>query len=287
MLKNRQAGKDFSFEQLPSNRREVFFDVIKVRFDVLLKAGFLNFLFLIPLIAVLFIKTMYFNGLMYQLSQEIITETQYASISFSSSLTFNALIIVGACIGALGLAGLIKIIRELIWYEPIFFKEDFLKGIKQNGKLTVLSTLLLSLVYAISDIVYKSVWISEVVRYIPYAILVIIALPLFLFSIAQISVYNNKLSQTITNSFILYIKSAPVTLGFSLILWVCSFLKLIPSTVIEFVIISTLAILVLVPYILAWFAFAFTQFDKHINLNRYPEIYRKALVERDTKAQNK
>ena len=44
------AKKDFEVKDLPSNRIEVLTDILKIRFDLIIKTGTILFIFLIPLI---------------------------------------------------------------------------------------------------------------------------------------------------------------------------------------------------------------------------------------------
>ena len=127
-MKIRKAEYDFTEQGLPSNRVEVFFDSLKLRYGLIMKTGLLLFVFMMPLLAAFFTKDAYIVSIQSLLAKGEITEASYeAMYSMVCRIAYLACV---PCfmIFSLGLAGALRVFRQLIWGEGIFFIQDFFDG---------------------------------------------------------------------------------------------------------------------------------------------------------------
>lgn len=277
-MRRKVASKDFSVSDLPSNRKEVFFDSIKNRYKYLMFSGFILFFTVLPVFIVLFLKSFYLSTLLKSFSDGSISEAEYYLVSMRWALIFDIGIVLLSFIVSIGLSGLTRVIRQVGWIEPVFFFKDFGDGIKLNYKHISFHMFILSLVFLVSDI---SLYINmgfKLLNYIPMAILIFIIVPIVLYSIAQTNIYNMKLSEEIKNSMQFVFKSVPVCILFSLGLSIIVFIGLIPNYMISLLIYVLLLIFVFPIYYLLWFLYSSFMFDKTINAEAYPEIIDKGIT---------
>ena len=113
------SKKQFSENDLPSNRKEVFFDVLKLHYFSLIKIGLIILLFALPLFIINFFK-------------------DYSFIIAHESGESNVVILIVLCsievlavlLMSIPVAGLGRIYREYAWLEPVFFTNDFKTSLK-------------------------------------------------------------------------------------------------------------------------------------------------------------
>jgi len=274
-MKIKKASNDFKETDLPSNRIEMFKDCLKVRYGELLKTGLVSFIFFVPILLIMLMKTV---GLSNILSSGEGTAEEIAISSYTTVFIFDLLMVIASIVAALGIAGLTRVIRQIAWGEPLFFTKDFFDGIKLNGKFIVGATFFLSFTYAMSDVLmYSPASMPALIKTLPTGALIIMIIPLYLYNLSQVNVYDITLVKGTKNSCILYIKSAPKTLLFVLTIIVISCIKYISYFLISLGILSLLLIAVLPIFYLAWFLFSCTTLDKVININYYPEIVDKGI----------
>ena len=85
------AKKDFELKDLPSNRKEVLIDILKVRFDLIIKMGAILFIFLIPLIIFTITKNMSIFTLNDNYKNGVIDLTLYNQSQFSLEVIYTFL----------------------------------------------------------------------------------------------------------------------------------------------------------------------------------------------------
>ena len=126
--KHQAAARDFQKEDLPSDRKEVFFDLLKYRFDLIMKNGLLLFLFLLPAFLLAFGHHFIMENIHHRFISSEITETEYLSLSsetpkrgfnFLSSDFFDRL------------SGIIRI--TMVWYDYIFI----LRFVSELNKISI------------------------------------------------------------------------------------------------------------------------------------------------------
>ena len=127
-MKRRANKNDFTEENLPHNRKEQLLDIIKVRYRTLLNIGLILFIFLIPYMFSTLAKTLYEISIYEQYEPE-----EAIQLIRTNALIFGGINIICLVIFAIGLSGVMKIVKRLCFYDPVFFKEDFKAGIKDNS----------------------------------------------------------------------------------------------------------------------------------------------------------
>ena len=113
------------YASLPTNRKEVFFDLLKHRKMTLFALSCFTFMFFIPLA----VDLIYFNFLE---SAAIAADKS----EYLFSLIFYSMLIMIPCmmIGFLGFAGGFYTAKKLVWQEGAMFSIEFFTGIKENWK---------------------------------------------------------------------------------------------------------------------------------------------------------
>ena len=151
-MKLEKAGQDFNKESLPKNRKELFFDCIKQRFGLIMLTSFVLFLFTLPLLVVLFIKDAYLISVGVSFENKEITEANYETM-YLMVTNFGYLASIPCfLILSVGLAGALRVFRQLVWQEGVFFKEDFFDGIKLNFKHYLIYGLIFGICFYLSNL---------------------------------------------------------------------------------------------------------------------------------------
>lgn len=279
-MKIRKAEYDFMEQGLPSNRVEVFFDSLKLRYGLIMKTGLLLFAFMMPLLAAFFTKDAYIVSIQSLLTKGEITESSYeAMYSMVCRIAYLACI---PCfmIFSLGLAGALRVFRQLIWGEGIFFIQDFFDGLKKNALHYILYAFLFGVAHYLSRMALLLNISSGLLKVLPIVITLFILLPIILFALMESQFYKLKIHQEVKNGFLLYIRTffkSFIALAIILIPVMFVYINLYYFKMIAII----LFMILILPLVLLGEIIFFTgQFDRFINKDNYPEIYRKGLVER-------
>lgn len=283
MRKKRYATKDFTFDMLPSNRFEVFKDVFKNRYKVLLACGGALILFALPMILIYLTKETMLINIYRSLEEKLLEEQEALNEIFYVNNLLNIFMILGSLLFSLSLAGVIRIITKLVHGEGISFFSDFFTGIKVNYKTFLGSFLFFSIIYyAIMYVKNATVTYSletqtsTLYYYMQIFILLFIIAEIVWIFIMQSVQYKNTFSGKIKNAFILYIKAFPKWLIMSAFNFLFYSLFLIFSPiVIVFLVLLYLLVLPLVLMLLI--LVTFQVFDQFINKEAYPELYDKGI----------
>ena len=273
---NNYSNKEFKESDLPHNRKEVFFDTLKVRFLLYVEIGFVLFLFLLPFLGVnLYGKLLIASFLEeHGMTEEAISESQQMKtiITLFYIPTFM--------IFSIGLSGVMKVIRQLIWGEGVVFKDDFISGIKQNYIPFLSTFLLFGLVYTFDTFIASLKLEYEFIVYIPYGVTFVFIIPLFMYILTQSVLYSNKYTTYFKNSVYFFIKTVPVSLLFTLILLILIYpvnSSYLPYLWLQYTIISISIILLLPFFLSAKMLYDFSIYDKYINIKDYPEYVDKGI----------
>ncbi|MGI6713898.1 MAG: hypothetical protein ACOX3K_02420 [Bacilli bacterium] len=270
MFKQKRASRDFNKADLPSNRKEVFFDRFKNQYGVFFKTGLTLFLFFIPFLIVGFLKD---YSLWYHASRGDFSIADYNQMQILYALIKIPVYI----IIALGCAGSFRVMKNLAWEIPVFFKEDFLEGIKKNAKSFIVVFVSFSVISVLCELTLTASNIPELVRYLPSGILVGLVLPMALTSLNIFNLYNATFLEACKLSLRFFFgktfKSILALLG------VCApfLILLINNFVIKYILFIPVVIFILPCSILTWFLYCCYLFDYFMNKNTYPEIYDKGV----------
>lgn len=277
IMKTKTTKKEFTINDLPSNRKELFFDVLKNHYNVLVSLGLIAIAFLIPFLIVSVLGDNYSANIYASFNAGEITIEEYKSIYNVSSLIFSLIQCLTLSIFSIGMAGIMKVFKRLLFMEPLFFKEDFVLGIKDSWKTYLLTYFIFGLFYAFSRFM-NLVNASEFIKALPVGVLVVFVLPIFLLMNTNTTIYKNSFGKRIRVSTLLHVKNFFSNMLASLILLIPLLVLFINNLVIKYLIICAIVIFLFPIYILGYFDFSLSIYDKFINIHNYPEIYRKGLI---------
>lgn len=274
-MKQKVAKTDFSEQNLPHNRKEVFFDCVKLYWQKLLLLGLIMLACAVPLLTVSVVCDTVRQGLSRQLEDGVIDKVAYngqtAWLRFAEALIDMPCYVI-VCVG---LSGTVRVTRQMIWAEPLFFANDFADGIKQNRLTFCLCGFLVSLLNVYLAFAESSG--GGLLAYLPLGVVTIVVLPTALWMMAASSVYNIGTGKNITNSFVLYIKTPFVTWLFVALFASVAIPGLIGVVALRCIFLAVFAVVMLPIFMLLWQLVSYSYFDKFINKQAYPEIVDKGI----------
>ena len=276
-IKTKQSKIEFQENQLPHNRAQVFWDVIKLHWRAILILDLILFVGILPLLVCLFFRDNYALGLSIKVANGEMTAEDRLNI-----LRYAHLICAGACwiclyIFAIAVCVVTRFINRLVWYEPLFVKEDIHLALKNGYKSAAICATFAGIIIVVQKAMLF-VTDNVFIQIIPVAVFIpFIGLPLLL-AFMQSTIYEGKFSQLVKNSIALYIKEAPVVLLFGLLL----FAPLLFVILEQFLIVKYIVVAVYILFIEIFFIMMFQLscnyiFDKFINKEQFPNIYKKGL----------
>lgn len=278
----KQAQQDFTFAQLPHNRAEVFADCYKMRFVTILCLGLVMLLFCLPLFGVQLFTDIVGNSIYDRLLKGELTDAE-ATSSLNSLRVLTSVIAIPCWVCfAVGLSGVMRIIRQLAWGDPVFFFSDFRQGIKDSvGRFVAVFAICATLNFVQ---VFCVRWLSglSVIAYAPSVLLVVVALPAAVWMSLQTVVYNVKFGKCFTNAIAFYGRTIFQTLGLVLLACAVWAVTLIASLMVKYIVFAVIVVLVLPAYLLTSFLFASGVFDKFLNKESFPDYYDKGVYRMDS-----
>lgn len=268
---NKQNKKKFEESDLPSTRKKQFGDILKLNYRCLVFCGLLLLLFFLPtMFCIIYKDSSQINIIKEYEGDELAQQLRF------SNLLFSGLLIPSIMFFSLGLAGSLKIIRRLLWGEPVFLKEDFLIGIKENYKGYLVVGFIGGVLNAINTLVVSFMPSNNFLSYLPLIALLVLFYPvIFVFAFYNV-VYSEKIGKNLINSTKLYFRSVFITFLFCLLCYSLILIKYIPSILKYFL--AALIIIFVVPImLLMFFEYEIHVFDKHINSYQYPQFVKRGL----------
>ena len=268
-MKLKFANQEFNSKLLPENRKELFADIFKLHHAKLFLSGLILLLFSIPLLVVLFLKDYSYVSL-----------TDIAEIR-SMSLMYSALEIPAIVILSIGFSGISKVFRNYCWMDPVFFKEDFLSGIKDNKIQCIfigLTTGILAFLFNVIRIYSNSGWLDA----IPFGFIFFGFYPVLIHAFFMNSIYTNKFNMNLKAGAFCYFKFFWRTILTSCLLYIF----LVPSlfhfihplgVILKYTIIVIFMIFLLPIILLIVNLSEMVIFDSLINKEKFPQLYKKGL----------
>lgn len=261
MEKNKKNKQDYLPINLPHTRKEQFFDLLKNDFFTLIKLGLVLLLFALPFIVIVILRAMFLYNV----------DTSDTNTQIAVQLIYYGTTILTTMIFSIGLAGVLKILKRLIWNEPIFAVHDFFEGIKENALNFLVYAFLLSSLYAASNIVIIFNIGGKFVKFLPNILLLVFVFPSFLCSIAFSFMYQTKLIDRIKSGLILSIKCYPSVFLSVLSLAILLLINFIPYVFVKVIVFSILLVFYVPIALLGTFINQIRIFDKYINPTFYPD----------------
>ncbi len=270
MKKLKCSFQDYTEEDRPLTRKEVFFSCYKERFSILFKLGLICLLLVVPFVLVSFLKESYLSGAL----DGVADQAERSTIYFGAELVFGAVNILCYLLFAFFFSGVTQILRQTLWDEPLFFGDDFKNGLKSNSIKFGVTALILAVINYLLNL-----YSANILKYILKGIFVSIILPIAVWFAIQGIYYKAKIGTALKNAEILYLKTIPV----SLLLLICTVLpfwlleNFVAHLVIRYVVLLVLALFYIVPLSMCWMLYGCHTFDKLVNKEEHPEIYRKGM----------
>ncbi|MDD4389030.1 MAG: hypothetical protein PHV87_07485 [Bacilli bacterium] len=185
---------------------------------------------------------------------------------------------------SIGLAGIMRITKKIIWGEYLSMRHDFLLGIKENGWHFVFAFLVIAVIGFIGNYYYNRYFFlghqsaaEGIIRFLPLAVTVTVIIPVFLFFLSMTVIYRDRFFVKIRSSIKLYLLTFPKTLT-ALVGCALPFSFLyIESNIFQFIYQFVLIIFFFPLIVNAWFLYSCYVFDKYINKMSFPEIVDKGI----------
>ena len=272
--KEKQISDSEAKRNLPTSRKEVFFDLLRNRKMTLFALSCFTFMFFIPLAVDLF----FFN---YLESAAIAADKK----DYLFSLVFYSMCIMFPCmiIGFIGFAGAFYTAKRLVWQEDINLAVDFFHGIKENWKHAIINGLLFSVILfgvVIGDsylLIFAPT--SPITCGIGIGALILVFLTfgmVIALNFTQDVYYENGILTTFKNSFcFLGLLNWRILVLFLLTtggLFVLSIFNLITLGIGLFLFAILNSVVIIIYTLLSH-----SVFDKYINQEHYPEMIGKGL----------
>ncbi|MDD6995534.1 MAG: hypothetical protein SPH68_06210 [Candidatus Borkfalkiaceae bacterium] len=289
LLEGKEKSEEYARSTLPTNRWQLFWDIFKGNFGKIVKVNLLILIFMLPAIAVVVLRLMMnsSNGITYPFGASL--GVGYPAlpsvVGLSESLTVQSdlftylTMMIASLIAAVGIAGGMYVVRNMVWTEGIFVANDFWRGVKLNYKNALQTALfflavltLCSYLINTSDFVliadpsisgFKRGWLN-VSRVISYVTIFFAAL-MSLWMLALGVNYKLTFFTMFRNAFLLTLGTFPQTIFFA-------FLALLPFALFLFGsgLFTVIAVFVVILFafsylLLVWLDYAQWAFDKFIN----------------------
>ena len=278
MKKRRNPNKDYEFSSLPTTRKEAFKDVYIHNFKTIFSCGVTLLLFSLPLLAFLVIMNIGRLGM----NTDTYSEEVLESVLFVWDLILNGGVFVLLYVILIGLMGVMRVLKLLVWQEGINFWHDFRVGVKENIKQMTLFYVIGGLIYLATYCVYIFL-LNFIVGLGLILLFTIIFLPMIFWAFYAINVYQTTFINYLKNGIFFYTRSVPWTLLFVIfIIWPFLMMFVPLSGYVLFIKYPILILLIIFYYpflLIVGYLYSCFKFDQYINQENYPEIYRKGLYD--------
>ena len=288
MLEGKERSEEYARNSLPTSRWQLFFDIFKNNFSKLVKVNLLMLLFLLPTVALIVVYFMIgeMNGTLFpfgaNLSVGYPVFPNQNGLSEGLTLSMGYILYAGlfltSFLAALGIAGGVYVIRNMVWTEGIFVSNDFWRGIKLNYKEALQASLLFVIVFSLSDLLINftnftlavgeysggmKVWmtISQVISYGFIAFFAMVAFWMIALGVN----YQFKFIILFKNAVIMTVGMLPQTIFFMVVALAPFLLFLFNGTFFTTVAVTILIFFGFSYALLVWIDFAQWAFDQYIN----------------------
>lgn len=281
MRELKRSFRDFTVDDLPQTRKEVFFSRYKEHFSLLLKVGLVCLAIFIPIILVSYFKESYLLNALENLEEQ--TKENIDAIFFGAELIYGIMRIFALTLFAALFSGVVQILRQTLWDEPVFFGDDYKNGFQSNAfKFGVTGFLLATVGFLIN------LYSASMIRYVLNGVFIAFILPVAIWFALQGIYYKQGVISSVKNAEVLYLKTVPVTvllLLFTIVpFWLVE--NFITLLIVRYLVLIALALFYIVPLTMCWLLYACSVFDTLVNKQHNPEIYRKGMKPECEEAQN-
>ena len=214
----KQGQGDFTLEKLPQNRRQLFRDVLKVRWSSMVGVNLLYVIFWIPAIA----WTMLNLATAYSL---LTAETGSVSADDLYSLLATYLLILAPCIAVTGPfnAGITFVLRNWARDEHAFIWSDFKDAVKENWKQSLVISIITGFIpLAVYEgwAFYGEMAARNTIMIVPQVLVILFGI-IWAISVAYmypiIVTYSLKMKDVLRNGLLLGVARLPFSVGLRLL----------------------------------------------------------------------
>ncbi len=279
MAKLKFAKTDFTEENLPQTRREQFFSILKNQYKVIFIIGLVLLLLFIPSLVKSVILDYTNNNAYAAINAGSLTEQEAMDALKVGFMLGNAIDVVLYPLVFIGLSGLFRVLKLLVYGDVPFFGYDFKMGVKDNIKPFVLTGLFIALFKMLFNFLIINFSNFPFLKIACYFVFMLVLLPGLLICLFYSVVYKNKIFRSLRDSCFLYLRGS----WRILILMIIGFAPYIAMELclnliwIKQIIYGLLLLFVVPLILLASFMVVNNVFDRAINQVHYPEIVRKGL----------
>ncbi len=288
LLEGKERSEEYARSTLPTNRWQLFWDIFKGNFGKLVKVNLLTLVFCVPMIALIVMcfiaKTN--QGIIYPFGANLglgypmapAQQGMSEMITLYSNIMLYIGLFVTSFLTALGLAGGMYVVRNMVWTEGIFVANDFWRGIKLNYKNALQTTLFFCGIFALCSSMIdlgnfniavgtlgkvQEVFmrISQVLSYV----FIFLCAAMSFWMIALGVNYKLKFTAMVRNAFLVTIGTLPQTIFFGALALLPYLLFLINVTFFTVAGVMIVLLFGIAYSLLVWLDFAQWVFDKYIN----------------------
>ena len=278
--RSKYRAEEFSVNDLPLNRGRQYFDILKNDWKTIIALGFILLLFSIPYLTVGVLHWFIRANLPAQLMADGGTEEMVYQALQMTEILYEVALVPCSLLLCIPLAGSARIFKRLAHAEGVLFKDDFFMGLKMNIGHFLLYMFFYCFLRFFAQFTYIYVEnipiVAPIVQGVSMGILYLFFVPILLVMFTQDSLYKINVWMNFKNSYQIAVREILKLIIFSIIIFGVYFFRLFEHPIIETAI-DVVLILLSPFFLLALFLFMLSRFDKYINLDYYPDIYRKGL----------
>ncbi len=274
-----ERSENYARSTLPSNRWQLGWDIFKTNFTKLVLINLLLALFCIPIFIIWFLHSGYIG-----MASQNVPFGSFMSYPFVGSLNgaeemvkiqanmYSLIFLpIAAIILAVGMSGVLYILRNMVWTEGVFVGSDFWRGIKKNFGVICITLLMYSVFFFLGNISYGLsdylavtgnanavlMTITKIITVIALALVTMMCSHMLTMSVT----YELTFLQLVRNAFILTVSLLPTNIFFLAFTLVAILLTML---------VPTLGIMVLILIglsggLLVWTVYSHWIYDKFIN----------------------
>jgi len=269
------ATKAYTTSMLPQNRREVFWDILRLHWGKFFWMGVMIFLFSLPIHLLTILTDLYAVGGDSADTQEF---QQAVTPLYNLRLLLNIPLL---ALLAIPISGMLRIMRQYAWGENVFFFYDLSKGIRQNWSQCLCVAFIGGSCFALSGICLRSAagadGLLPYMACIPLGLFLLLIFPLCCYALCAIAVYSNRLLGNFRLALRVYAATTIptlLTLGGIMLIFLTSYVPNLYFRIAGCVLGSLISPVIM----LAWTLFTYAQFDQYVNPQAHPELINRGIL---------
>lgn len=275
-------SKDYDESLLPSTRRSQFKDVLSHEYKTLLLVGMWLLIFFVPILLLESFSNIFIYTYIEQNNTNL-TPEEMKSFEMMMTIIKESALVLCYIVFSVGVAGSLRIIRNLVYGEIIFFKNDFILGIKKYWKLCLLSAFVFGLFKGMTNILtylvnnYASYGYLYILSGFAIGFFYVLIVPMIFFYVSLSITYDLTFAKCLTISIKFALANLLIAIAFSGVLFALTFIWYIGILLVVDLILIISIFFIAPIYILLWHLYVTSRFDKYINEKQFPSVFKKGL----------